>query len=89
MKNYGFNNENENTNEFEKDNKPAEVSRRGFVSNCYLVNVREKADILSNVFAQLGKGCEVVVTGDSVDGFYPVKYREQAGFIKSEFLEVI
>lgn len=59
-----------------------------YVTNCHLVNFREKAKKDSKVLAILSNRCKVSVIGEEVNGFYPIKYNGTSGFVMAKFLEV-
>lgn len=94
MKDFGFNmNEKSNSNNsdiLEKSTeKKLKIPTSGFVTNCYLVNVRKQPSKDATVIGTLSKGCKVTITGDKTAGFYPVRFSTSIdGFINADFLEV-
>ena len=93
MKDFGFNtNEKINNNgdilDGSTEKKP-KIPTSGMVTNCHLVNVREKANKESKVIGTLSEGCKVAITGDKITNFYPVRFGASIdGFICADYLEV-
>lgn len=87
MNDFGFTNE-VSDNTMTTTTTQSAYPKDAYVDNCHLVNCREKAKKDSKVLMTLSKRCKVSVTGDEVNGFYPVKYNETNGFIMAKFLEV-
>lgn len=61
--------------------------------NCDFLNVRSEASITASVISLLTKGVVVGITGEEVNGFYPiVDSRDPVfkvnGFVKKEFLDL-
>lgn len=87
MNDFGFTN-NETNNTTNTTTTQSAYPKEAYVTNCHLVNCREKAKKDSKVLMTLSKRCKVFVTGEEINGFYPVKYNNTNGFIMTKFLEV-
>lgn len=86
MNDFGFTNNDPNT--VNTSTTTPTYPKEAYVTNCHLVNCREKAKKDSKVLMTLSSRCKVFVTGEEVNGFYPVKYNGTNGFIMAKFLEV-
>ena len=50
------------------------------------LNLRADSNTYSDVVAMLAYGVEVVVTGEAVDGFYPVRVGTLSGYVSADYL---
>ena len=60
---------------------------KGYVSNCYALNIREKADINSKVLVVVKEGDELMFVKDYPnEKFYKVKYNNLSGFAMKAYV---
>ena len=51
------------------------------------VNMRADSNTYSDVLATLGYGVNVVVTGERINGFYPVRIGTLEGYVSADYLQ--
>ncbi|HJC44336.1 MAG TPA: C40 family peptidase [Candidatus Mediterraneibacter gallistercoris] len=53
----------------------------------YSLNVRDGQGTDAQILTQIGQGEEYMITGDAVDGWYPVKVGEIDGWVSGDYIE--
>ena len=68
--------------------KPSQpvAGRTATVTAASGLNLRADSNTYSDVVAMLAYGVEVVVTGEAVDGFYPVRVGTLSGYVSADYL---
>lgn len=65
------------------------ISKKGVVSNCAMLNVRAKDDMVASIITVINEGDRVTVNKELKD-FYAVTLANGVqGYVKKEFLEIV
>ena len=62
------------------------TGRTGTVTAASGLNLRADSSSYSDVVATLGYGVEVLVTGERIDGFYPVRVGTLSGYVSADYI---
>ena len=62
------------------------IGRTAMVSASSGLNMRADSNTYSDVIATLAYGVEVIVTGEKISGFYPVRVGTLSGYVSADYL---